>query len=120
VTRRSPRPLGPALDALLERLAPSTTLAAVQAVWSSAVGAAVAAHGTPAREREGILTVACDEAVWAHEIELMGPDLVAAVNDALGREALSALNCRGRAQAPASRPGGTRRAAQKNRRLPGV
>jgi predicted nucleic acid-binding Zn ribbon protein len=94
LSRRAPRPLGPSLEALLARIAPASTLASVQAVWAGAVGEAVGAHGTPARERDGVLTVACDEAVWAHEIELMGPELVAAINAALGAELLTAVSCR--------------------------
>ncbi len=99
MTRRAPRPLGPALEALLARIAPASTLASVQAVWLAAAGPAVGAHGTPISERNGVLTVACDEAVWANEIELMGPDLVAAINAAVGAELLNAVTSRA-----ASRP----------------
>jgi predicted nucleic acid-binding Zn ribbon protein len=104
VSRRVPRPLGPALDALLGRIAPASTLASVQGVWASAVGPAVSAHGTPIRERDGLLTVACEEAVWANEIELMGPDLLLAINAALGTEALTGLTCRSDAGATSRRP----------------
>lgn len=92
--RRTPRPLGPALDALLARIAPTGTLAAVQAVWASAAGPAISGHGVPTRERDGVLEIACEEAVWANEIELMGPELVSAINAAMGSEVLSALTCR--------------------------
>ncbi len=94
MSRRAPRSLGPAVEALLTRIAPASRLAAVQAVWLTAVGPAVGAHGTPISERDGVLTVACDEAVWANEIELMGPDLVVAINAAVGAEVLSALTSR--------------------------
>ncbi len=92
--RRAPRPLGDALGVLLARLAPASTLASVQAVWEGAVGEALAAQATPVAERAGVLTVACGEAVWAHELDLMGPELVAEINAALGRPALRALRCR--------------------------
>ncbi len=92
--RRAPRPLGEALGGLLARLAPASTLAAVQAVWSSAVGETVAAAAAPVSERDGVLTVACSEAVWAHELDLMGPEVVEQINAALGRPALRALRCR--------------------------
>jgi predicted nucleic acid-binding Zn ribbon protein len=94
VRRRAPRPLGEALSGLLARLAPATTLAAVQEVWEEAVGTVVAAEATPTSEREGVLGVLCTESVWAHELELMGPELVAQINAALGREAITALRCR--------------------------
>jgi hypothetical protein len=37
--------------------------------------------------------VACREAVWAHELDLMGPQLVAQINAVLGRPALRELRC---------------------------
>jgi predicted nucleic acid-binding Zn ribbon protein len=104
MSRRAPRPLGPALDAFLARLAPASTLASVQAVWATAVGAAVALHAAPIRAHDGLLTVACDEAVWASEIELMGPDLVAALNAALGSATLTAVTCRADLGAASRRP----------------
>jgi len=93
VSRRSPRPVAEALGALLARLAPASTLAAVQEVWLVAVGEQVAAHATPVREHAGVLTVTCVEAVWAQELDLMGPELVEQINAAIGRPALSSLRC---------------------------
>jgi predicted nucleic acid-binding Zn ribbon protein len=92
--RRAPRPLAEALGALTDRLAPASTLAEVQRVWTAAVGDGVAAHAAPVYERAGVLTVACREAVWAHELELMGPELVGRLNGVLGRPALRGLRCR--------------------------
>jgi predicted nucleic acid-binding Zn ribbon protein len=94
VRRRAPRRVGDALETLLARLAPASTLAAVQEVWERAVGVVVAAEAAPIGERDGVLTVACAEAVWAHELDLMGPELVEQINAALGRPALRALRCR--------------------------
>ena len=91
--RRSPRPVGDVLGTLLSRLAPASTLAAVQDAWDGAVGTLVAAHAMPVSERDGVLTVACGEAAWAHELELMGPELIEQINAALGRPALRALRC---------------------------
>ncbi|MBA2638386.1 MAG: DUF721 domain-containing protein [Solirubrobacterales bacterium] len=82
--RRAPRPLGAAVDALTLRLRPATALAAVQEVWSTAVGPAIAAHAQPVGEREGTVTVRCASSVWAQEVELLGPSLTAAVNRELG------------------------------------
>jgi predicted nucleic acid-binding Zn ribbon protein len=83
-----------ALAGLSERLEPASTLAAIQRHWQTAAGPAIAAHSRPSRERSGVLEVTCDEAVWATEIELLGPQLVAALNAALGREAIQALRSR--------------------------
>jgi predicted nucleic acid-binding Zn ribbon protein len=91
--RRVPRPLGSAIADLADRLAPKTTLAEVQRVWPAAVGPVVAREATPATERGGTLTVACRSSVWAQELDLMGPELVAKLNGALGGERITALRC---------------------------
>jgi predicted nucleic acid-binding Zn ribbon protein len=74
-------------------LAPQSGLAGIQAVWEAAVGKGVAAHATPTAERDGVITVTCEAAVWAQELDLMGPELVARINAALGAERVRALRC---------------------------
>jgi predicted nucleic acid-binding Zn ribbon protein len=91
--RRTPRPVGFALDELTDALAPATLLAEVQRAWPQAAGASVAANAVPEAERDGVLTVACASAVWAQELDLMGPDLVARLNAALGADLVVALRC---------------------------
>ena len=71
--RARPRALGSALHALKGRTAPATPLAAVQLRWPEVAGPAIAAEATPVAEREGIVTVTCRSAVWAQELDLMGP-----------------------------------------------
>jgi predicted nucleic acid-binding Zn ribbon protein len=84
VRRRDPRPLSAALEGLVRDAAPATLLARVQACWPDAVGAAVAAQAQPVGERQGTLTVACRSGTWASELELLAPDLLRALNGALG------------------------------------
>jgi len=103
--RRAPRPAGTAIAALADALAPQTLLAEVQRAWPHAVGALVATHATPTGERAGVLTVSCDAAVWAQELDLMAADLVARLNDALGVPKVRALRCQA---APARGWGQTR------------
>ena len=91
--RTQPRPLSHAVAALADRLAPQTTLAAVQRVWPDAVGEVIAAQAEPTGERGGVLTVTCSSAVWAQELDLMGPDLVGRINAALGAESVVSLRC---------------------------
>jgi predicted nucleic acid-binding Zn ribbon protein len=81
------------VQALADALAPATTLARVQRVWEDAVGPAVAKEATPVAERDGELTLACAAAVWAQELDLMGPELAAKVNAALGDDAVSSVRC---------------------------
>jgi predicted nucleic acid-binding Zn ribbon protein len=74
-----------------------TLLARVQAAWPAVVGHAVAAEGEPVAERAGAVTVACRSSVWAHELKLLAPDIVARLNDALepgGRGPLRQLRFR--------------------------
>ena len=92
--RLAPRPLSLALHALTAKLEPASDLAAVQAAWEGVVGPAIAAHATPVGARSGVLEVVCDEAVWAAELELMGPDLVDRLEQAMGRRAITSLRCR--------------------------
>lgn len=91
--RRAPRPLSAPLGEFTSALQPATTLARVQRVWSVAVGETIAAAARPIAERDGVLTVACADAVWSAELELM-PTLVDRLNATLGEPLLSRLRCR--------------------------
>jgi len=94
VSRPAPRSLSVALDGLTATLAPASTLARVQTVWERAVGAAIAGSARPAAERDGVLTVICEAAVWAQELTLMESALLAGLNEALGVGTLRELRCR--------------------------
>ena len=91
--RREPRPLGPAIAALADRLAPQTVLADVQRVWGEAVGDVVAAQAEPTGERDGVLVVTCSSAVWAQELDLMAPDLITRLNGLLRGGEVRAMRC---------------------------
>jgi predicted nucleic acid-binding Zn ribbon protein len=94
--RRGPRPVGHALDALTATLAPATLLAEVQRAWPQAAGTTFAPHSTPFRERDGEVFVACPEAVWAQELDLMSELVVEHLNRALGRPAVRRLRVQAR------------------------
>jgi hypothetical protein len=85
VRRLAPRSLEAALATVTAGLAPATTLSRVQAAWRGAVGERVEAEAHPIAERDGIVTVACRDSVWAQELDLMGRDLVDSLNDELER-----------------------------------
>jgi predicted nucleic acid-binding Zn ribbon protein len=97
--RRGPRPVAHALDVLTAALAPATLLAEVQRAWPTAAGEAFAPHSQPFRERDGEVYVACPEAVWAQELDLMSELVVARLNQKLGRPAVRRLRVQAR-QAP--------------------
>jgi predicted nucleic acid-binding Zn ribbon protein len=94
--RRALTPVSGALGALTERLAPPTLLAEVQRAWQAAAGATLAPHGEPWAERDGEVIVACPEAVWAQELDLMSELVVERLNQALGRPAVRRLRVQAR------------------------
>jgi predicted nucleic acid-binding Zn ribbon protein len=93
--RRALNPVAGALDALTDRLAPPTVLAEVQRAWPQAAPP-FAAHGEPWAERDGEVLVACPEAVWAQELDLMSELVVERLNQALGRPAIRRLRVQAR------------------------
>jgi predicted nucleic acid-binding Zn ribbon protein len=94
VRRRAPRPLACALETVARDAAPPGLLARVQSVWEEVAGAAVAAEARPVSERAGTVTVACDSAVWAHELSLLGPELARRLNAVLGEDGAVSLRFR--------------------------
>jgi len=93
VSRHAPRRISDAMAALTERLAPATGLATVQRVWPEAVGPQIAANATPTAEHDGTLTVTCSSAVWAAELDLLGPEIIRRLNEHLGEERITAIRC---------------------------
>jgi predicted nucleic acid-binding Zn ribbon protein len=92
--RRSPRSMEAALGALADDLAPQTLLADVQRTWAATVGPSIAAQAQPTAERGGVVTVSCAASVWAQELDLMAPQIIDRLNEALpaGR-GVSRLRC---------------------------
>ena len=92
--RLAPRRISFAVERLQHTLAPVTTLARVQACWADAAGESIAAAARPTAEHGGVVTVSCKAAVWAAELQMMGPQIVAQINDALGEPLVSEVRCR--------------------------
>lgn len=91
--RRSPRPLALALDEIRDDLEPDGLLAEVQRVWRDAVGSAIAQEAQPTAERGGVVTVSCAASVWAQELDLMAPALLARLNHLLHSGRVTRLRC---------------------------
>jgi predicted nucleic acid-binding Zn ribbon protein len=83
VRRLAPRPLSRALADAIGAARPAGLLASVQSAWPPVAGPALAAAATPSSERDGTVTVTCESGVWAHELELLAPDLTARLNEHL-------------------------------------
>ena len=81
--RRAPRSLSFAVERVAAGLEPATTLARLQGSWAEVVGERVAAIAQPVSERDGVVTVACESSLWANELALMAPDLLAKLRAAL-------------------------------------
>jgi predicted nucleic acid-binding Zn ribbon protein len=94
VSRRAPRAIADALSSLTADLAPATLLGRVQEVWAAAAGEAIAAAARPVAEHDGVLTIACEAAVWAAELELMAEEIIPRINARLGSDAILELRCR--------------------------
>lgn len=92
--RRAPRPAATGLRAALERAAPQTSLAAAQAAWEETVGEQLARAAQPVSERDGELTVRCESAVWAQELDLMQGRILALLEERLGDLAPRSLRFR--------------------------
>jgi predicted nucleic acid-binding Zn ribbon protein len=91
--RRSPRPLAAAFAALTDELAPQTLLADVQREWATTVGDTIAQSASPTAERGGVVTVSCAASVWAQELDLMAPQIIAKLNARLTGEPVGRLRC---------------------------
>ncbi len=91
--RRSPRPFALALDGIRDELEPDSLLAEAQRAWRDAVGAAIAQEAQPTGVRAGVLTVSCSASVWAQELDLMAPALLARLNQLLRSGQLTRLRC---------------------------
>jgi predicted nucleic acid-binding Zn ribbon protein len=89
--RRVPRPASEALRTALRQAAPKTRLAAVQSVWEEVVGERVATAARPVSERQGEVTVACVDTVWAQELDLMQEQLQRGLHERLGEDAPTSL-----------------------------
>ena len=103
--RLGPRGVAASLEGLVASVRPATPLARVQGAWPAVAGAAVAPHATPTSLRDGTLTVACDSAVWAQEVELLGGEFVTRLEASLGPGTVTSL----RVQSTHSGKGGRRR-----------
>jgi hypothetical protein len=89
--RPAPRPIEAALDRALPAARPPGLLAEVQSVWPKLAGSELARSASPVLERQGTVTVACESAVWAQELELLAGDLCARLNSRLTQGAVERL-----------------------------
>ena len=92
--RFAPREASTAVDALAQRLVPREPIMRIQKVWAQSAGDAVAAQCEPVSESRGTVTVKCSSAVWAQELDLLSPELIERLNEALEEPLVKSLRCR--------------------------
>jgi len=90
----SPKRIGDLLGEFKAEVAPQTLLASVQMVWDEVVGERIAAVTEVVDERDGVVTVECSSAVWAQELEMMGPRIRSRLGERLGEDAPESLRFR--------------------------
>jgi predicted nucleic acid-binding Zn ribbon protein len=83
---RGPRKVGEALDRLSRGLGlpPAAATARLVRAWPEVVGEAVAAHTRPRWVRDGVLSLAVDDPVWAAQLRWLEADLLARVAEVTG------------------------------------
>lgn len=91
--RREPVRISEVAGEALEQLAGERRkgLITVLGVWHEAVGERIAGVARPRRLNDGILTVEVTSPVWAQELALTAPTIVAAVNRLAGQETVREL-----------------------------
>ena len=62
-----------------------------QLAWEKAVGPSLARYAHPLRVHKGCLEVAVPSAVWRSQLSFMQNDIVARINDEVGREIIREL-----------------------------
>ena len=117
--RSAPHSAAAGLESLLDEIAPEDTgdvgLARLQRAWAGAVGSAVAGAGRPVAFVDGTLHVACDDATWAHELDLLQPQLLERLR-AAGVTDVTAIRARAGGSGGGPRPGGRTDASGRSRR----
>jgi predicted nucleic acid-binding Zn ribbon protein len=107
--RSTPHSAAAGLESLLDEIAPEDTgdvgLARLQRAWPGAVGPAIAGAGRPVAFVDGVLHVACTDATWAHELQLLQASILEGLRSA-GVADVRAIRARaGGVGGPATRPG---------------
>ena len=75
-------------------LAPGDAYRTLDARWSEVMGADVAAHARLVSVRDGVLTVAVDDPIWATQLRYLEPAVVARATALLGPRVVGSVRVR--------------------------
>lgn len=94
--RSDPETLGVLVPRVLEDLGLDASLRVLRVAerWEEAVGAEIARHCRPSALRDGTLEAEVDSSVWAQQLQLQVPEILAALGSLLGDEAPTGLRFR--------------------------
>lgn len=94
--RTEPEALGELVPRVLEDLGLDAPLRVLRVAecWEEAVGAEIARHCRPVALRDGTLDAEVDSSVWAQQLQLRAPEMLASLRRLLGEEAPAALRFR--------------------------
>jgi predicted nucleic acid-binding Zn ribbon protein len=95
-TGDDPMPLSDALSRIGEELglAPGDAHGRLESQWADVMGADVAAHARLVSVRDGVLTVAVDDPIWASQLRYLEPEVVARATALLGRAVVTSMRVR--------------------------
>jgi predicted nucleic acid-binding Zn ribbon protein len=90
---RDPQPAGVVLEAVLARRGwkQQVSVAALKPRWAEFVGEVNAAHTTPEKWQDGVLTVRAESTTWATSLRAMSPHILARLNAILGSRTITGL-----------------------------
>jgi predicted nucleic acid-binding Zn ribbon protein len=93
---KQPTALGAALPRVLDELGVEGAATALRILdcWERAVGPEIARHARPTLLRGSVLEASVDSSVWCQQIQLRGPEILAALREILGPEAPRDLRLR--------------------------
>jgi predicted nucleic acid-binding Zn ribbon protein len=93
---KQPTALGAALPRVLDELGIEGAATALRILdcWEQAVGPEIARHARPTLLRGSVLEATVDSSVWCQQIQLRGPEILAALREILGPEAPRDLRLR--------------------------
>ena len=92
--RRSvPSQAGSVIGALSASVQPASLLADVQRAWPEVAGEALARVATPTGAARGTVTLTCEDALWAHELQLREEHLLEGFAARLGPGIVHRLRC---------------------------
>jgi len=102
---KNPLPIARVLDNALKDLGVEVKLKQHRAwsLWAEVVGPAISAHAQPTAIRGGRLFVAVEDSLWLHQLNYLRHQILAELNNKLGKDALRDMVLRvGEVKPPAS------------------